>query len=135
MSAHLSSLKVQPSPQLLHHELSISPWEKKHFLGKKEKGGKKRRKCSKEFRKPQLPLGSPAVLHVVPAEHQLFPLCTFMHSRRNHSSCLEHALGQVCVSYLETAPITEVTALYSHFFTALGLTWSSLGLPACQGVK
>lgn len=128
MIAHPYLLKVQPSPQFLHHELNISPWEKKHFLGKKEKGEKKRRKCSKKFRKPQIPLGSPAVLYVVPAERQIFPLCTLMHSKRNQSGCLECALGQACTSYLETALIPKITALYSSFLIGLGLNMRSLEL-------
>lgn len=130
VTAHPYLLKVKPSPQLLHHKLNLSPWEKKHFLGKKikEKGKKERRKCSKKSRKPQIPLGSPAVLYVVPAEQQIFPLCTLMHSRRNQSGCIACVLGQVCMSYLKTALIFNVTALYSFFLVDLGLNTSSLEL-------
>lgn len=130
VTAHPYLLKVKPSPQLLHHKLNLSPWEKKHFLGKKikEKGKEERRKCSKKSRKPQIPLGSPAVLYVVPAERQIFPLCTLMHSRRNQSGCIACVPGQVCMSYLKTALIFNVTALYSFFLVDLGLNTSSLEL-------
>lgn len=38
LTAHPPDLKNSPHHKLLHHELDISPWEKKHFLGKKANG-------------------------------------------------------------------------------------------------
>lgn len=60
-----------------------------------------------------------------------------MHSRRNQSGCIECVLGQVCMSYLKTALIFKVTALYSSFLTGLGLNTSSLEpiMVTCPSVR
>lgn len=83
-----------------------------------------RRKCSEEFRKPEIPPGSPAVLYVVPADHQIFPLCTLMLSQRDQSACPGPSVDVLPPNSL----IPELPALYPSLLTRLGLSRGSLEL-------